>query len=151
LPTLRAIFDTNLYLNFLLSFQPERTAVGVIEAAALDLFDLLLPEDVVTELRDVVRRKPNVATRVSQERLDRFLSQLQVSATTLPLLEREPPAVLRDANDNYLLAVAVLFGADFLVTRDRDLLDLGEIAGVKVVDPATFLKVLQAETELLQG
>jgi putative PIN family toxin of toxin-antitoxin system len=144
----RAILDTNLFLNFLLSRDPERSAVGlIIKAATLRSFDLLLPEDVLDELRNVVANRPHLAARVSPEALDILLGRLLENSTPLPLLEREPPSVARDANDDYLIALAVLHAADYIVSRDKDLLDLKEIAGVKLVDPGSFLEALRSESE----
>ena len=54
-------------------------------------------------------------------------------------------AVCRDPDDNKYLACAVAAKADYLVSMDKDLLDLGELMGVKIVDLPTFLGVLDRE------
>jgi len=139
----RAILAANLYLNLLLSANPDVTAVGLIfKSATQRSFDLLLPEGVVEELRQVVARRPYLAARVSQETLDALFVQLLEFATLLPLLEQAPPRISRDPNDDYLVALAVVHEAEFLVTRDRDLLSLGEVVGVRMVDPVAFLDVI---------
>ena len=50
------------------------------------------------------------------------------------------PQVPRDPKDDKFLATAMAGEADYLVSEDRDLLDLGEHQGIKIVDVATFLK-----------
>jgi uncharacterized protein len=50
------------------------------------------------------------------------------------------PQVTRDPKDDKFLATAMAGEADYLVSEDRDLLDLGEHQGIKIVDVATFLK-----------
>lgn len=50
--------------------------------------------------------------------------------------------ICRDPEDDKFLATAVLGEADYVVSEDRDLLDLREQQGIKIVDVATFLKVL---------
>ena len=62
----------------------------------------------------------------------------------------------RDPDDEPYLNLAIEAGADFLVTRDRDLLDLmrwdreegrifqGRFRDLKIVDPAVFLKQIEA-------
>jgi predicted nucleic acid-binding protein len=141
----RAIFDANLYLNLLLSPDPDNSAVGQLLRFAADLvFELLLAEDVEAELRDVATRRPYLATRISQEALDRQFNEIAEFAIRLPLLEQEPPRISRDARDDYLLALAVLNVADYVVTRDRDLLDLGDVGAVRIVDPVAFLALLRA-------
>lgn len=46
--------------------------------------------------------------------------------------------VVRDEEDNKILASALEAGAEYLITRDSDLLRLEEYEGVKVVNPTAF-------------
>lgn len=141
----RVLFDTNLYINLLLSQDPDGTAVGCsLQAASEGAFDLLLPDDVVAELGAVVARRAYLNTRISQEKLDALLEQLLEFALRIPIFEEEVPQVSRDPRDDYLLVLAVFHAVDFVVTRDRDLLDLEEVAGVQIVDPVSFLKVIHS-------
>ncbi len=55
----------------------------------------------------------------------------------------------RDPNDEPILNLAIQVKADYLVERDRDLLDLGQSAYfrllfpfIKIVDPLVFVKEL---------
>lgn len=48
----------------------------------------------------------------------------------------------RDPKDDYLIAYAVIGEADYLVTGDKDLLVLEQIAGVTIVTPARFADLL---------
>jgi putative PIN family toxin of toxin-antitoxin system len=49
----------------------------------------------------------------------------------------------RDPKDDHFLAGALAGGAGYLVTNDRDLLDLGKPFGIAVVTPVQFLRVLR--------
>ena len=51
----------------------------------------------------------------------------------------ESPTVCRDPNDDYLLALATAGGADYLVTRDEDLLVLEQFDETRIIYPAAFL------------
>ena len=145
MPGPRVLFDTNLYLNYLVSPDPTGTAVDLaLDAGAEGVFHLLLPDDVVAELASVIVRRPHLATRVGQTDLDALLRRVLVFATPVPLLDDEPPPVCRDPHDDYLIALAVLNAAGYIVTRDRDLLDLEEVAGIQILDPVTFLKVMRS-------
>jgi uncharacterized protein len=138
-----ALFDTNLYLNYLISPDPTGTAVDLaLEAGAEGVFQLLLPDDVVAELAAVILRRPYLATRIGQTELEALLRWVLVFATPVPPFEDEPPPVCRDPRDDYLIALAVIHAAHYIVTRDRDLLTLSEVAGVQIVDPVAFLRVL---------
>lgn len=46
--------------------------------------------------------------------------------------------VVRDSEDNKILESAVEAGAEYLVTRDNDLLRLAEYESVKIVNPSEF-------------
>jgi len=48
--------------------------------------------------------------------------------------------------DDIFLVAAAAAHADYLVSEDNDLLVLGEYAGVRIVDAATFLAILEAQS-----
>ncbi len=135
----------NLFLNFLMSPDPVGTAVdAALEAAADGSIELLLPDDVVAELMATVARRTHLTARIRQSDIDALLARLSSFVIRIDLTEDPAPSVSRDPNDDYLLMIALLHAADYIVTRDNDLLDLGEVAGVRIVDPVTFLGVLRA-------
>ncbi len=53
------------------------------------------------------------------------------------------PAASRDVKDDKFLATAEAAVADYLISEDDDLLVIKEYQGVKIVDTATFLRVLE--------
>ncbi|HRO24267.1 MAG TPA: putative toxin-antitoxin system toxin component, PIN family, partial [Promineifilum sp.] len=71
---------------------------------------------------------------------------LRTVAEEIPRIEQTIPAIARDAKDDYLLAYAVVEQADYLVTGDKDLLVLEEIARVKIVSTVAFADLLSATT-----
>jgi len=56
--------------------------------------------------------------------------------------EAEPQAS-RDSKDNKFLAAAAAADAEFIVSADKDLLDLQEYEGVAIVTAEEFLRSLQ--------
>jgi predicted nucleic acid-binding protein len=52
--------------------------------------------------------------------------------------------VVRDPNDDMIVACAVAAGADYIVTRDKDLLALGEYDGIAMIKREAFLAILRA-------
>ncbi|MFN0083822.1 MAG: putative toxin-antitoxin system toxin component, PIN family [Blastocatellia bacterium] len=53
--------------------------------------------------------------------------------------------VVRDRNDDFILATAIKAGAGFLVARDRDLLSLGHYEGIQIVTPESFAEILKSD------
>ena len=63
--------------------------------------------------------------------------------TTLVITDLPPVAgVVRDPNDDMVIACALAGGADYVVTRDKDLLSLGAYGGIRMVTPRQFLDLL---------
>ncbi len=54
------------------------------------------------------------------------------------MVNRRQVHIVRDSEDNKILESAVEAEADFLVTNDNDLLEIGEHEGVKIVNPSQF-------------
>lgn len=53
--------------------------------------------------------------------------------------------VTADPDDDVVIACAVAGSADYIVSGDRHLLDMGEHAGIRIVRPTTFLVVLETD------
>jgi predicted nucleic acid-binding protein len=56
-------------------------------------------------------------------------------------------AIGRDPSDNRLLEAALEGEADYIVSGDRDLLDLGSYEGIGIITPARFLAILREASE----
>jgi predicted nucleic acid-binding protein len=52
--------------------------------------------------------------------------------------------VERDPNGDMVIACALQARADYIVTRDKDLLSLGSYEGIRIVRPRQFLDLLDA-------
>lgn len=112
---------------------------AIVSAFLEETFVLLLPEDLLRELVVTIRTKPQLATRILPEELEAFVDILETYGETVATIEDPIPAVTRDPKDDYLLAYALVGGADYLVTGDKDLLALeGQLPGMMIVTPAAF-------------
>lgn len=133
------VFDTVVFVRSLLN---PRSRWGRLVFDWADGYHLFVSTAIVRETLGVLER-PAVARKY------RFVAGFD-TATVFEILANaefiEPdtiPAVARDPNDD--LAVAATAHADYLVSEDNDLLVLGEHAGVRIVDAAAFLAILEAQ------
>jgi putative PIN family toxin of toxin-antitoxin system len=146
---MRALLDTNLFISYLLSSGRTGSAVGVIlEAAFRGAFTLLFAIEIAEEMIATTAARPDLMARIGSGDVAEMFRQVENVAEVLPRLPAPPPEVGRDRKDDFLIAHAVLAHADYLVSRDRDLLDLVDIAGVRFVSPPAFLEVLRAADRL---
>jgi hypothetical protein len=139
---MRVVLDANVFVSALMNRQgsPRRILVGWEE----DQFDVLVSEPIIAELGRVLRY-PRIVRRhrQSEAAIEHFLgmlaSQAVMVATTAQL-----HVVQNDESDNRYLECAVAGDAEYLVSGDRDLLDLGEFQGVVILPPAAFVALLES-------
>ncbi|MDO8671954.1 MAG: putative toxin-antitoxin system toxin component, PIN family [Dehalococcoidia bacterium] len=139
---MRALFDTNIFISYLLSPTAEGTIATIVEAAVDQAFTLILPGELVERFPTRVASKKYLAQRIKTEDANQLLELLVEVSEIIAPVGRPIPKVCRHVKDDYLLAYALVGRADYLVTGDDDLLVLGEVEGTKVVTPIGFLQVL---------
>jgi putative PIN family toxin of toxin-antitoxin system len=118
---MRVLCDTNILISYLLSSENTGTIVKVVESAYAGDYTLVLPAEVIEELRRKVAEKAWLAARIPPETAETFITALTAIAF-LPGPITEPlPQVGRDRKDDYLLAYGAVAACDYLVTGDPDL------------------------------
>lgn len=124
----RVLLDTNVYVSYLLSTEKSASPVAaVIELAGDERFELLAPKALIDELLSAIEANPYLHQRIKQEELEEFVIALELLTISCAPLEGPFPRIVRDDEDNYLLAYAKAYGVDILVTGDKDLLVLREL------------------------
>lgn len=135
---MRVVLDTNIIVSAWISIGAER---AVLNHARRRHFDLVIPQVVVDELRDVMPRK----FYWSNQRLEHSLTQLVDIGELVSSLDDVDVIQGEDA-DNQILACAVEYATDFLVTGDRKhLLPIHEFEGVRILRAPEFLTLLSSE------
>lgn len=139
---MRALLDANLFISHLLTPPSSGSIAGIFEALVAERFTLLLPEELMAEIVDVITNRPHLAGRINLDRALSFMEALPYVAEIVPPIEQIIPAIGRDVKDDYLVAYAVVGQADYLVTGDKDLLVLGEVVGLTIINPVEFAALL---------
>jgi putative PIN family toxin of toxin-antitoxin system len=134
---MRVILDTNVLLGALIS--PYGPPDAIYRAWRAARFELVTSTAQLDELRRV-SRYPKLKAILPAHRVGTMVNNMQraVVLDTLPPLPAGIEA--RDPNDAFLLAMAIIGEADFLVTGDRraGLLQRGSIGRARIVTPAAF-------------
>lgn len=141
---LRVLLDANIFMSFLLTSRSASPPVRVVEAALAGGYLLIFPDEVASEILRRTAAKPYLRRRIPAPLVDRLIADLRAVAIPRPGPLHRPGAISRDPKDDYLLAHAIAARADYLVLGDKDLLVLGRVEGVRIVDPAEFLGILAA-------
>lgn len=138
---IRVVFDTVVFVRSLIN---PHSLAGKLVFDYADRYQLVLSEPVVVEILEVIQRP---------ELRRKFKSLEQISPSEiLRLLEKAEsveiasvPAVLRDPKDDKFLETALSGDAAFIVSADKDLLDLKEYHEIKIVEIAEFITMLESE------
>ncbi|MGV3724551.1 MAG: putative toxin-antitoxin system toxin component, PIN family [Actinomycetota bacterium] len=150
---LRVVFDTGVVLQAAL--RPAGPAGRLFALLDERCFELCISEAALTEYQDVLAR-PAIRRKnphLTQEWIAAIIARIRACAAVVA----EPPNAFvfaRDSDDEHVLNLAISAGAKFLITRDRDLLDLmigadvdalkfrEQCPGVSIIDPVAFIGVL---------
>ncbi len=107
---------------------------------------LFISEQVLKELRTVLKFKFGV----SQDLIDEFIWLLKQDSL-LALPNQLPKVSLQDKDDLPILGAAIASGAEVFVTGDKELLELGDVEGLKILSPRQFWKKLKARKHRQSG
>jgi putative PIN family toxin of toxin-antitoxin system len=131
----RLVVDTNILISALLA--ETSLPAHLIVLWRQGVFDLLTSSGQLDELMRVTPY-PKIRERLSPSLAGRLINELRDLAITL---ENPPPVTASpDPHDDYLLAIAALGRADYLLTGDkRDLLALRRFEGTKIITVRDFL------------
>ncbi|HEV2108203.1 MAG TPA: putative toxin-antitoxin system toxin component, PIN family [Thermomicrobiales bacterium] len=144
---MRAVFDANVYISQLLSRRPATSAVTLLlKAAATESFTLLFSPLIGAEVSDTIATRPDLVLRAGTSAISDLMQIAEeVAEVMMPPIAGPLPEIGRDRKDDYLIAHAVVAGADFLVSWDKDLLDLGQVEHVRIVTPGEMVRILREQ------
>ena len=136
----RVVFDTNVFVSAFLSRSPTSPTQELIRRWEAQEFTLLVSDTLVDELAGKL-----IERGIFQERVVEFLALLGRLAEWVDVPdEAVKPVIEADPDDDFILACAVVGGADYLVTYDThfDVLG-GEHKGVRIGRALPFLRAVR--------
>jgi uncharacterized protein len=136
---MRVVLDTGIFLSAFLSTEGyPRKAVNLW----LDKeFQLITSEWQIEEIKRV-SQYDRLKKRITPRDIGFLINNLKRRATVL----KDIPRVVysRDPDDNPIIATALAGKAQYLVSGDkRDLLDLGVVAGVRILTAREFVELFE--------
>jgi putative PIN family toxin of toxin-antitoxin system len=134
----RTFVDTNVLLAALLT---EGTARQVVSYAIAGGFVPIVSEQVLSELERNLHKKFKVSKPRVVETVAFVRSLAEVVATP-----KNAPSVCRDNDDDAIIAAAIASNATYLLTGDRDLLEIKDPGDLQIVSPRNLLHLLAEKT-----
>ena len=137
---MRAVLDTNVVISATLI--RDGIEDRILRAWQRGAFDVVLSPQILDEMgRALYYEKFRKARWMAEEEIVALLQSLAQESLLVPGKVRV--GVSRDPEDNKFLEAAIEARAQYVVTGDKDLLDLKIYRHVRIVRPAAFLKMLR--------
>lgn len=131
---MRVLLDTNVLVSAVLfGGVPQQ----LVESALAGDLDLVTSPVLMSEFERVLYAKFKLRGTFAATVRGEFEALAEVVEPV------EVPRILRDVPDNEVLAAAVAGRAELIVTGDKELLELGQYQGIRVVSPREMLERMQ--------
>jgi putative PIN family toxin of toxin-antitoxin system len=128
----RIIIDTNLWISFLLS---KRTS-GLDKLFHDQSITIIFSQELLDEFIEVARR-PKLKKYFNLTDLEELLLQINLHAEFVFVISNID--LCRDHKDNFILSLAIDSNAKYLLTGDKDLLEVNKVGKTKIITVTQFL------------
>jgi len=141
---MRVVADTNVVVS---AFLWGGVPAEIVKAARRKVVTLYSSPPLVAELEEILSREKFT------ERLTRVGSSVteiigDYRALVTIVIPEFVPRIVRDPDDDHVIACAVAAGATIIVSRDNDLLSLGVHQGIEVLVAAEAMKRINTISEI---
>jgi putative PIN family toxin of toxin-antitoxin system len=144
---IRAVLDVNILVSSVIA--PLGFPRQIFSAWRAGGYSLLISDGVIAELEEKLSL-PRIARRykATPELAVNTINLLRTEAQLIVVPVSERVRVTGDPEDDLVLATGRLGQADYLVSGDRGLLNLGQYEGTQIVTPREFVAILQSQARL---
>ena len=131
------VFDINILVSALIADgKPRQLWFRVVRKE----LNLVLSSKLRSEFLAVISRKKFQHYLTDKDMIDFIMILDNISRFVRPA--RGVKAIEEDPDDNLILATAIGGRADYIVSGDRHMLDLGEFSGIKIVTAQMMLDIV---------
>ena len=136
-PMIKVVIDTNVIISalYLPGGNPWRIVMWAIEGNILNITS----EFILEEVRSVLKKKFLWHSREIENAV------IQIEMFSEKVFPKKHLAVIPYAPDNHILECALAGKADFIISGDRHLTDLQKYQDLIIVNPATFVAIIQGQ------
>jgi len=140
---IRVVIDANQFVSALL--KPVSNPAEVIRLAREGKIQLIMSPQIMEEIRAVLSYPKIVKRhRLTSEQIDLFLKKL-TKVAIITHSGQKLDTVKEDPSDNKYLECAVEGRAEYIISGDSHLINLKTFRGIRIIEPAPFLKVVSGK------
>jgi len=128
------VLDTNIFISAILY---KGTPLKILELCILkNQIEIAISPELLAELIGKLKYKFGIKSHT----IENLKSGLE--SNMINVLPEYTTKICRDSSDNKIIDLAIYAGAGFIVTGDKDLLELKVYKGIKILTPSEFLKII---------
>jgi hypothetical protein len=140
---IRAVLDTNVIISAYLN--AEGKPAQIFSLARENRIEICFSPQIISEIAETLL-KPKLVKIHRRNRKDVFaFTKALAGAAFITPGVMKVDAVKADPDDNIILACAMESYADYIISGDHHLTDLASFEGISVVNPDTFLKLMDRQ------
>lgn len=132
----RAIFDTNVWISFLIGKRLVKIKQHISEGS----ITIIITEQLLTEIKTVASRE-KLKKYFPKESVKELIELLEIIAEKVEI--KPTHFINRDPKDDFLLDLIDFSKADYLVTGDKDLLEHNPFKTAQILTPIEFESQLE--------
>jgi putative PIN family toxin of toxin-antitoxin system len=137
-----AVLDSTILVSAFL--RKEGVAAVLLRHAAGGVFHVSLSPAIIAETERVLRERSHIRRRYHYTNDDvREFSQLLHQSFPLVTGLPDLTGIVRDPHDDMVIATALKAQASYIITRDDDLLSLGQYEDITITTPEAFMAFLR--------
>jgi hypothetical protein len=129
----RVVIDTNLYISLLIG----KRLSSLLQVFDLPQYELVTSDSLINEILSVTAR-PKFAHYFNADDVQGFVQFLEEYSTKFRV--DNIPQRCRDPKDDFLLELAIVSDADYLLSGDADLTDMKQIGHCRIMTVSEFLQ-----------
>ena len=133
---IKVIFDTNVWISFLIG----KKMTFLKDLIVNERIKIIIANQLLNEIQLVTKREKlaKYFPKSSVDDLINLLNQISENYTIKPKFK-----ICRDTKDNFLIDLSNISKADYLITGDKDLLELNPFKKTKIISPVEFEKIFE--------
>ncbi|MDP4011622.1 MAG: putative toxin-antitoxin system toxin component, PIN family [Candidatus Roizmanbacteria bacterium] len=133
------VLDTSTILSFLLS-KRKTNVRSIIKLGYKKELEFAISQETYSELtRTIATNKTKKSNFYNQGTIGKFIVWYKYNSKKFEVIHDQPKLQSRDPNDNMFLTLAVKSKANYIITLDKDLIEVKKIDKTKIVTPSQFI------------
>ncbi len=140
----KVVIDTNVYISALGFDNILLRLLNICFES--EFIHIYISDEIYNEIEDVLFRESfdkKVKNSLNKAQKLDFLQNLKTNTNTIKIDQKV--TICRDPTDNKFLELSKAANADYLITGDKDLLDLKQFEVTKVLKPSEFILELSLQ------